>query len=272
MLGRVNRRASHSPPVVVFGTGGSGTRALQLLLDSAGYFMGTNVNRAGDALDIGWFIRRWLDRYLARSDWVEKMWRGGQAGSFPHPASMAADFRATIEDHREAIGRPRGRWGWKVPRTILIFPFVHEFLPEMRAIHLVRDGRDMAYSANQNQARRYAPRLFDRSEADSSAPIQSIGFWARVNLAAARYGEAALGERYLRLRYEEVCADPAGMAAGLAGFLDSPTPPEVLEKVAVAEIRPSSSIGRWRERDALEIAELEQAGGDALRAFGYLRA
>ena len=79
-------------------------------------------------------------------------------------------------------------------------------------------------------------------------------------------------ERYLRLRYEEVCADPAGMAAGLAGFLDSPTPPEVLEKVAVAEIRPSSSIGRWRERDALEIAELEQAGGDALRAFGYLRA
>jgi len=258
--------------VVVFGTGGSGTRALQLLLDCAGYFMGTNVNRAGDALDIGWFIRRWLDRYLARSEWVERMWRGSEARSFPYPASMGADFRATIEDHREAIGRPRRRWGWKVPRTILIFPFVHEFFPGMRAIHLVRDGRDMAYSANQNQARRYAPRFFDPSEPNSSAPIQSIGFWAHVNLAAARYGEAALGERYLRLRYEEVCADPAGMATRLTDFLDRPAPPESLEEVAVAEIRPSSSIGRWGERDASEIAELERAGGDALRAFGYLTA
>jgi hypothetical protein len=272
MLGRVNRRASRAPPVVVFGTGGSGTRAVQLLLDRAGYFMGTNVNRPGDALDIGWFIRRWLDRYLARSEWVEKMWRGAEARSFPYPASMAADFRATIEDHREAIGRPKRRWGWKVPRTILIFPFVHEFFPGMRAIHLVRDGRDMAYSANQNQARRYAPRLFDQSGPDSSAPIQSIGFWARVNLAAARYGEAALGERYLRLRYEDVCANPAGMAAQLADFLDSPAPPEALEEVAVAEIRPSSSIGRWRERDAVEIAELERVGGEALRAFDYVSA
>jgi hypothetical protein len=234
--------------------------------------MGTNVNRPGDALDIGWFIRRWLDRYLARSEWVEKMWRGAEARSFPYPASMAADFRATIEDHREAIGRPKRRWGWKVPRTILIFPFVHEFFPGMRAIHLVRDGRDMAYSANQNQARRYAPRLFDQSGPDSSAPIQSIGFWARVNLAAARYGEAALGERYLRLRYEDVCANPAGMAAQLADFLDSPAPPEALEEVAVAEIRPSSSIGRWRERDAVEIAELERVGGEALRAFDYVSA
>ena len=272
MLGRVSRRASHPPPVVVFGTGGSGTRALQLLLDCAGYFMGTNVNRAGDALDIGWFIRRWLDRYLARSEWVEKMWRGGEARRFRHPASMAADFRATIEDHREAIGRPKRRWGWKVPRTILIFPFVQESFPEMRAIHLVRDGRDMAYSANQNQARRYAPRFFDESGQDSSAPIQSIGFWARVNLAAARYGEATLGDRYLRLRYEEVCADPARMATRLTDFLDRPTRQEALEEVAVAEIRPSSSIGRWRERDALEIAELERAGGEALRAFGYLPA
>ena len=58
----------------------------------------------------------------------------------------------------------------------------------------------------------------------------------------------------------------------LADFLDSPTPPEALQEVAVAEIRPSSSIGRWRERDALEIAELERAGGEALQAFGYLPA
>lgn len=242
---------------------------MQRLLDTAGYFMGTNVNRPGDALDIAWFIRRWIDPYLAKSGWVEEMWRDGEAKRFRYPRRMAADFRATISDHRQAIGRRKRRWGWKVPRSILAFPFVHEFFPDMRAIHLVRDGRDMAYSANQNQARRYAAQFLDPSERERPAPIQSISFWAHVNLAAARYGERALGERYLRLRYEEVCADPAGMAARLVDFLDSPKSVEAMQEVAAAEIRPSSSIGRWRERDASEIADLERAGGEALRALGY---
>ena len=261
---------AYPPPVIVFGTGGSGTRALQLLLNSAGYFMGTNVNRAGDALDLGWFMLRWANRYLAGSAWVEEMWREDQVKPFPYPSRMALDFRATIEDHRQALGRPRKRWGWKVPRTILVFPFVHELFPGVRAIHLVRDGRDMAYSANQNQARRYASRFLNGSGRDLPGPIQSISFWAHVNLAAARYGERALGDRYLRLRYEDVCADPEGMAARLVAFLDSSTSVEEMRALATAEIRPSSSIGRWRERDADEIADLEQAAGDALRGFGYL--
>jgi hypothetical protein len=255
--------------VVVFGTGGSGTRALHLLLDTAGYFMGTNVNRPGDALDIAWFIRRWINPYLVRSRWIEEMWRGGEPKRFRHPRAMAFDFAATIEDHREAVSRRKRRWGWKVPRSILVFPFVHEFFPEMRAIHLVRDGRDMAYSVNQNQARQYAHRFLDSSQRDQPGPIQSIGFWARVNLAAARYGERALGDRYLRLRYEDVCADPAAMAAQLVDFLDRPASLEKLQQVALAEIRPSSSIGRWRERESSELDRLECAGGRALRAFGY---
>jgi hypothetical protein len=269
LLRRMSRPIEYSPPVVVFGTGGSGTRGLQRLLDTAGYFMGTNVNRPGDALDIAWFIRRWLTRYLAKSGWVNEMWREGSAKRFRHPMGMAADFRATIDDHREAIGRRKKRWGWKVPRTILVFPFVHELFPGMRAIHLVRDGRDMAYSANQNQANRYGRHFLDASERELPEPVRSIGFWAHVNLAAARYGEHALRERYLRLRYEDVCADPAAMASQLVDFLDSPTSVESMQEVAAAEIRPSPSIGRWRERDSDETAALDRAGGDALRAFGY---
>src|ERR671922_1184688 len=82
------RRAAGSAreaPVVIFGTGGSGTRALQVLTDRDGYFMGTNLNRPGDSLDIGQFMRRWLNRYLLESNWVERMRQGSDEGGFGHP-------------------------------------------------------------------------------------------------------------------------------------------------------------------------------------------
>src|SRR5205823_1132143 len=155
---------------------------------------------AGDSLDIGQFVRRWLRHYLRRSRWVERTWRGKGRASFPFPSGMADDFRATIEDHREGMRDQSAGWGWKVPRTILMLPFVHEIFPGMRAIHLVRDGRDMAYSRNDNQVLAYSPQLLDASHQKLPLPLRSMTFWARVNLAAARYGERYIGERYLRLR------------------------------------------------------------------------
>ena len=265
------RRAASArdAPVVIFGTGGSGTRAIQVLADRAGYFMGTNLNRPGDSLDIGQFMRRWLNRYLVESKWVERMWRGSDEAGFGHPRAMATDFRATIEEHRAAIPDPDAPWGWKAPRTILIFPFVHEIYPAMRAVHLVRDGRDMAYSRNQNQVRAHGRKLLGRADRGLPRPLTSVLFWARVNLAAANYGTRFLGANYLRLRYEDVCADPGGAAVELVEFLDCPAPREEMRQIAAEVVHASTSIGRWKEQDPAEIAELERVGGDALTAFGY---
>jgi hypothetical protein len=259
----------YRPPAVIFGTGGSGTRVLQVLTDRSGFFMGTNLNGPGDSLDIGWFMRRWLDKYLGKSDWIGEMSRGSQGNRFRVPSGMPEDFAATIEDHREAIDDPDARWGWKTPRAILIFPFVHEFFPGMKAVHLVRDGRDMAYSKNQNQARRHGPQLLDKKQQELPKPVRSMTFWARVNLAAARYGERNLGDHYLRMRYEDVCADPRASSVRLLDFLQSPAPRESMQEFAASEIRPSSTMGRWRDRDPDQIAEIESVGAEALRKFGY---
>ena len=259
----------YRPPAVIFGTGGSGTRVLQVLTDRSGFFMGTNLNGPGDSLDIGWFMRRWLDDYLGKSDWIGEMTRGSPRNRFRVPNGMPEDFARTIEDHREAIDDPDARWGWKNPRAILILPFIHEFFPGMKAVHLVRDGRDMAYSKNQNQARRHGPQLLDREQKELPKPVRSIAFWARVNLAAARYGERNLGENYLRMRYEDVCSDPRASSVRLLDFLDSPAPRESIQEFAASEIRPSSTMGRWRDRDPDQVREIESVGGEALRKFGY---
>jgi Sulfotransferase family len=256
-------------PVVIFGTGGSGTRVLQVLTDHSGYYLGTNLNRAGDALDIGHFMRRWLDRYLDKADWIGAELRGSGEHEYGYPLAMAEDFALTLEDHRNALDDPEAMWGWKAPRTILILPFVHELFAGMRAIHLVRDGRDMAYSRNQQQMRRHAPLLLNEDHNEASEPVRSIAFWAHVNLAAARYGERELGSNYLRMRYEDVCSDPSSAVVELLDFIDSPASRESMQRVAVEKIRPSSSIGRWREHDQAELDTLHDIAGEALRKFGY---
>ena len=43
------------PPVVVFGTGGSGTRVVADILRQSGCFIGNNLNRALDNQDFGFF-------------------------------------------------------------------------------------------------------------------------------------------------------------------------------------------------------------------------
>jgi hypothetical protein len=231
--------------------------------------MGTNLNRPGDSLDIGQFLRRWLDRYLAESNWIDEMWRNSAHASFGRPPGMLDDFLSTIEDHREAISDPTARWGWKVPRSIFVLPFVHDIYSGVQVIHLVRDGRDMAYSRNQNQVRAHGPRLLQPDDLSLPRPIRSIKFWSHVNLAAAHYGERFLNDNYLRLRYEDLCSDPPGAVTQVLDFLGRPAPGQV-ERIAAEVVQPSSSIGRWREQDPDEVEAIGRAGAEALREFGYL--
>jgi hypothetical protein len=43
-----------------------------------------------------------------------------------------------------------------------------------------------------------------------------------------------------------------------------------MREAAAAAIQPSTSTGRWREREPGKIRAVERLGGDALREFGYL--
>jgi hypothetical protein len=267
-------------PVVIFGTGGSGTRVLQVLADRAGYFMGSNLNAPGDSLDVGQFTRRWVDRYLTDSNWIDEMRRETGQGKFGYPRAMANDFRSAIERHRTGIEDAEAPWGWKFPRTILMLPFVHEMYPSMKAVHLVRDGRDMAFSRNQNQVRAKGRMVLSEAELKRPGSIRSIKFWARVNVAAARYGERFADGNYMRFRYEDVCSDPGEAVVRLLDFLDCPAPRDSMRAVASEVVKPSASTRRrsgsrpsWTQKKEENpgLAErIQRAGADALREFGYL--
>jgi hypothetical protein len=101
---------------------------------------------------------------------------------------------------------------------------------------------------------------------NTSQPLRSIALWSDVNLRAADHGERTMGDRYLRLRFEDLCEEPvAGVETVLRFFgLEGDA-----ERIAADEVRHPGTFGRWRERDPAETGALTERAADALARFGY---
>jgi hypothetical protein len=234
---------------VIGATGGSGTRVLARVVLRGGMFIGPDRNRSEDALDFAAFSDRWVDEVVTGR----------------RTPAMAAELHALVARQWFARSADDEPWGWKEPRSVYLLPFLDEELPGLRFLHVVRDGRDMAFSDNQVQLRKHGAAVLGDA-GDELTPLRSIALWSAVNLRAADYGERELGPRYVRVRFEDLCADPHAVTAEVLGFFrlvgDA-------ERIAREEVSPPQTLGRWQDEDAATIAALEAVAGEALRRFGY---
>jgi hypothetical protein len=246
-------------PTIVSGTGGSGTRVVARILMGAGVFMGGHVNDVGDAIPISLLCDLWANVFAAR----EKIFRGQEAPGLYPP--MVRCLAAALKDHW-GNEPPRRSWGWKAPRSMYLLPFFHSQLPHLRFVHLVRDGRDIALSQNQAQLNKHGLTYLSPKELRQRVSVRSIALWNRINLAAAEYGERELGDRYVRIRFEDLCAEPASVVGRLLDFVGL----EADVETAARLIEQPSSIGRWRQEDPRVALKLERFGKEALEKFGYV--
>jgi hypothetical protein len=250
-------------PHVIGATGGSGTRVLARMLRHAWTFLGTHLNVSDDSLFFGAYSDRWINRFV------------GDATPLPTEGvrtAMARDLDVTVTQHLSSLlaEGPDSRWrawGWKEPRSIFLLPFFDAHFPALKFVHLVRDGRDMAYSPNQNQLSKHGRALLTREELSLEQPLQSMALWARLNSRRADYGEAHLGPRYLRVRFEDLCAAPLPVFQRIVQFLGLRN--DVAE-IGCLEVAPPASLGRWRAQDPAQIEALHTVGQSALARFGYL--
>ncbi len=247
---------SKNSPVVIFGIGGSGTRIVAKVVRSAGYDLGKNVNPFEDTLDISFFLNRQANKYIVQSNWLNNQMERNV------DEVMIRDFKEVIIKHKSDITKEK--WGWKSPRSIYMLPFFHQQYPNMRAIHVVRDGRDMAYSDNQNQLKIHGPFILRGNQFKKPEPIQSITLWSIINLAALEYGEKHL-KNYLCIRFEDLCQKPNDIVEKIFRFLDTPISYEIIPSI----LRPKT-IGRWQKYDQSEIKKLVTVGKKALQRFRYL--
>lgn len=207
--------------------------------------------------------------------------------SIPRLASVpegeaAAEIRRIL-DRIRLLSLARGWRGVEqTPETAFVLSAALRAYPRGRAVHVVRDGRDVVCSllgrgwlsagrGGGDDARLpYGERARFWVEPARVAEFEAASDATRAAWAWRTYAtaaRAAAGPRTLELRYEALAADPQATAVTLAAHLETDPAPLAAELARVHD----RSIGRYR-RDLTpeQIDEVEREAGPLLRELGYL--
>ena len=159
-------------PLVIGGMGGSGTRLVAELCSLFGYYLGDDLNIASDNLLYtlifrrqGWFYKSYKNPKKIKTglSLLEKLLLKRYNLSI-HELWMllyaVADMTLHYRDERlwsyrrlqnilknTGFINPNYRgWGWKEPNSYLLLQYMSEQFPDMKFIHTIRHGVDMAFS------------------------------------------------------------------------------------------------------------------------------
>ena len=208
-------------------------------------------------------------------------WKAAIPGLLGAPPDEAGARLRRILERVRRLGLARGLRGVEqTPETSFVLPAVLRAYPQATAVHVVRDGRDVATSLLERgwlsadrtdaddaglpygaHARFWVERGREEEFAVTSDATRAAWAWRRYVTAAD-----AVPERTVRLRYEELVADPGAAAAPVAAALgvDARLVADAFSRVH------DRSAGRWRRELAPEqVADVEREAGAVLAALGY---
>lgn len=241
-------------PIVVAALGGSGTRVLGQLLLESGVYLGRRVDPGTlDSID----LRPFFNAHLAPLFDEPEL----------DPPAACRDFNRWIRAHLRRIPGEQDDWGFKNPRSLWVLPFLSRRFPGMRLIHVVRDGRDMARSSNRFLLDTHGRALLGERWSGRAVRDQ-FELWALGNARAADAFDQHFGSRAIRVRYEDLCADPTIVIERLLDFLKRPMPRASIERLA-ASIEPSPGIGRGLTTDDEDLKAAARRHAAVLARFGY---
>ena len=179
------------------------------------------------------------------------------------------------------LGLARGLRGVEqTPETSFVLPAVLLAYPEAVAVHVVRDGRDVATSllergwlsversGGDDAGLAYGAHARFWVEPGREEEFARVSDATRAAWAWRRYvtSAGAVPERTVEVRYEQLVGDPAAAAAPVAAALG-------VDAGIVADVfarAHDTSAGRWRrDLTAEQLADVEREAGAQLVALGY---
>jgi len=99
----------------------------------------------------------------------------------------------------EAHDRPNCiNYGFKAPVSMTLTPWWHEVLPYFKFLHVIRDGRDIAVSANQFDVEKYYAHMYpnDRNIARNEVAKKAMRLWSDWNTQVNKFSLRVLRQTW----------------------------------------------------------------------------
>jgi hypothetical protein len=302
--GRTKRRG----PIFIGGTGRSGTTVLVWLLGRHSQLFNLRwesqflvaPNGLINLAERGWRpneVKLFLQRLRGR--WFYRIHNPGKdneyVGGLCHDITMAELRRASqrlekgiaalegkgreesdalIANFVEGLFRPAServsaaRWCEKTPRNVLFMERLYQLFPDMRFIHIVRDGRDVVASMMRRgfwpvAAGHEFPTL--AAYQGDITPRLAAGYWAEVLALAETFTTRIPPSSYFELRLEDLVSRPDSLLQELCEFLGEDFDPKMLEH----DLSRHHS-GHWKQAlSARDVAVIQEVAGEMLARKGY---
>jgi hypothetical protein len=283
----MHERLTQASPIVVIGMHRSGTRLVVDVLDKLGVFMG--ADRQGDAESVTlMMINEWLFHQCG-AFWSEPMSVHFMLSQPEVVEELATSARQALAAQLDRYAGPSGwhletranelpPFGWKDPRNTFTLPVWKQVFPNLRAIHIVRHGVDVAASL----ARRHAEALRTATGGVAASALtvirdpafgvlssrrgwtltEALTMWEQY-VEKARQETATLGARALEVRYEDLLTQPQRLVPAIAKFCGVPVPAEA---ASVSGLEPSRAFAFRRSPQLVAFAGSSR---DALGRCGY---
>ena len=260
-----------------------------LIPDRMMHVLGSGRLAAEDREDILWSLRFTLWRAFLKR-------QASQGETF----LAAARGRLGWSDVRTRPRRPLTEFTlvYKEPFLVFAAPELADHFTRAKFIHIIRDGRDCADSLD----RTYALALSDEILKDEVLSRQKgseigvsrrwgewilpwwvdegseeafvshtpygryIWMWRNMVNRGREVGKTLGPDRYLEVRYEDLCREPESTGKRLVEFMQTRPHPRFSKYLTRASVK---SIGIHRRQGADALAEAKDIGGDLLAELGY---
>jgi hypothetical protein len=289
------------PNIVIGGVGGSGTRLIAMIVASLGLDIGNDLNESYDNLTFTLFFKRrdilsisdeefnkllilfeksfqsktYTDdeiKYI--NNLIERFKYRGLKNYFierienliiKDKPKMINDLILTYNQKTNHIKSDKlhlDGYGFKAPNSHIILERLIKSYPNMRYIHVIRNGLDMAFSDNQYQVKLWG-HMYLSKEDFTNLHYASLKYWCIVHKRILNIGQR-IGSNFYLLNFEKLCKNPNKELKKLCKFLNVDVRCSIGLKYLIEKPK---SIGRFKQFDIeifdpKDIAYVKELGFD----------